>query len=355
MEILRGEPWYSKGVIFDFHPALIDDRESLGNVLDGVDRLTGGSAEFAGAIWVAEIRNVELFKRLRDEAAELGLRLLYDANLEGSTSHDAIVTELGYWLEKGVNGFKSEVGVGGWHVLPAEANTLCSRLAPGRGIDALEDSYFDLPALGTAFQACSRHLAHRVTGLDLAALEWEARSFREFIGTFEDHLSSDDWPRYSATGIERAWLAGGAGKYKARLLTLMLLTLRGTPVVPGMISDVERARMVREERNPDSDINFMRHILALRSMCPALWLGDYHALNFEEEDVMGYVRETELQRLTLVLNFSSHVREVKVTGPVGSWIGGTHLVQGDGDMYGDCLVTLAGFEGRVYELPRSLA
>jgi len=122
-----------------------------------------------------------------------------------------------------------------------------------------------------------------------------------------------------------------------------------------MMADSANQWTVREDRNPDSNINFMRHMLALRSTCPALWTGDYHALNLEEEDVFGYVRETELQRITVVLNFSAQPREVSLSGSVGDWIAGTHLAQGDGRRYGEGPVNLGRFEGRVYEQRRSLA
>ena len=353
MELLRGEPWYTRGVIFDFHPALLDEAARVDDLLEGLDRMLDGNTGIEGAVWIVEVGKADTWRELNRGIGDRGLRLLLDVDLRGSRDHEAVAGQLGYWLDKGAGGFKSDVPANGWNMLPTEADTLCARLGLRRVGSRIDESYLELPGLSGAFADCT-HPGHRVAGLDLAALEWGARSFREFLGSFEEHLGPEGWPRYSATGLERARLAGGAAYSRARLLTMMLLSLRGTPVVPGLTADFERPWSEKEDRTPGSDINFLRHMLALRSTCPALWAGDYHALSFEEEDVFGYVRETELQRITVVMNFSARPVEVKLLGQVGNWIAGTHLVQGDGRLYGGETVSLEGFEGRLYEQRRRL-
>jgi hypothetical protein len=223
----------------------------------------------------------------------------------------------------------------------------------------LEDAELDnLERLRRAAEAHGLQLIHdsRVegtAGLDLTAVEWAAASFREFIESFNDSLSPDEVARYSASGIDGDWAAGGVRRLRARLLALVLLTLRGTPVVGGGPSDPDLVWLEGEERDPESDLNMVRHLVSLRRHCPALSAGDYHALQCEQEDVFAYVRETELQRLTVVLNFSSQSVDVGMSGSVGNFVAGTHQVYGDGLPTDGGYVGLEGFEGRVYELRRS--
>jgi len=192
-------------------------------------------------------------------------------------------------------------------------------------------------------------------GLDLAAVEWGATSFREFIASFEDSLGPDEGPRYSVSGADNDWAAGSARRWKARLLTLLQLTLRGMPVVSGGMGDPAQVWLEGEERDPESDLNFVRHLVSLRRHCPALTVGDYHVLQCEQQDVFGFVRETELQRLTVLLNFSPQSTVVQASGPVGGFVAGTQLVEGDGLSPEDGRIGLEGFEGRVYELRRTWA
>lgn len=352
MELIRGEPWYLKGTVFDFHLMDLDESSNVALILDGLNRIFQGGSSADCAVWTSEVSNSDAFRSLKEEIKSLGLKWLIDVDLGHQETHAMVVARLAYWLEKGIGGFKSGLDNNRWLELSADSETLCGRLTSGHDIDELEDRYFELPGLSGAFARCTRHPAHRVAGLDLSAIEWGGRSYKEFLSSFDEHLAPDDWPRYSATGLEQAWLAGGLSALKARLLMLMLLTLKGTPVVPALVMEPEGTVLAREDRNPNSNVNFLRHMVALRSLCPALWTGDYHGLNLEVEDVLGYVRETERQRITVLLNFSARPVEIELNGQVGEWIAGTQQVQGDGRLYGDGPVTLDGFEGRVYERRR---
>jgi hypothetical protein len=66
--------------------------------------------------------------------------------------------------------------------------------------------------------------------------------------------------------------------------------------------------------------------------------------------VYSYVRETEVQRFLVMLNFDSRSATVTLKGPVGRWIAGTHLVDGDGELAKNGTLELEPYEGRAYEL-----
>jgi alpha-glucosidase len=105
-----------------------------------------------------------------------------------------------------------------------------------------------------------------------------------------------------------------------------------------------------QEQKPDSMLQFVRHMIHLRGHSPALIEGDYHSLTLANTDVYAYVRETEYQRDVVVLNFDSHQQEIKLRGPIGAWVAGTHQTEGDGMIPERGEIRLRPYEGRVYEL-----
>src|SRR6185437_6392493 len=100
MELFRGEPSYAKGVIFDLHSEVAADEDRVLAMSEALQRLIEGNDHREGAVWVAEVSNSNLFKRLQQEVGGLDLRLLFDVALTGSSTHDAIAGQLGYWLDK---------------------------------------------------------------------------------------------------------------------------------------------------------------------------------------------------------------------------------------------------------------
>jgi hypothetical protein len=81
-------------------------------------------------------------------------------------------------------------------------------------------------------------------------------------------------------------------------------------------------------------------------------VGDYRSLGVDNPYVFAYIRETEVQRFLVVLNFDQHHARVSLKGRIGKWIAGTHVVEGDGSVPESGSVTLEAYEGRMYELTR---
>ena len=196
-----------------------------------------------------------------------------------------------------------------------------------------------------------------------------APKFRRQIGMME---SSGEWPVWviSNHDMPRSYDRYGDGKHNdqiAKLMAALYLTLRGTPIMyygeeigmenndPKRRQDVldplgktgwpknkgrdgERTPMqwnaeknagfttgkpwlpippsyrthnvATEMRDPNSILNFYRHLLELRHHNQALLYGDYVALNQNDPDVLSYLRRYRNQAVLVVLNMSGETRQV---------------------------------------------
>jgi alpha-glucosidase len=294
---------------------------------------------------------------------------------------------------------------GGQAELTQVTDAICSSMGhtPEEGL--LADIYLDIPGLNQVFDVCRRHSAHAMKKMDLTALSWSATNYKAFIDEYESSLSQEEWPSYILGRPDKHRLVSRFGKTKASLMAMMQLTLRGMPVIyfgdelgleDGKVT-AEQARAVAEirdpgcdlghdyartpmpwnsereagfstgtpwlpidglarrknvelqESQPDSVLNMYRHLIHLRRTSPALNLGDYRSIDTGNENVFGYLREHELQRYLVILNFSGKDQTVRFKGRVGAWIAGTHTVDGDGRSMTPAEITLEAYEGRIYE------
>jgi alpha-glucosidase len=296
----------------------------------------------------------------------------------------------------------------GQHELKEVLGSFCDVLAERAGTFLLSEAYLNIPGLHELYAACARHPIHAPFNFNLMKLPWGAHSYRNFIDDYEASLGPNDWPNYVLGNHDRHRLATRLGAERARMLAMLQLMLRGLPVVyygdelglpdahintkqlrdplelrlPGhalgrdgarsplpwtadnnagftegtpwlpLNREAHRLNVEMEERDPESSLNFYRHLIHLRKHSPALVEGDYRSLDLANPYVYGFIRETELQRYLVLLNFDSHHARVKLKGAVGAWVAGTHLVQGDGLVPKDSWVTLEPYGGRVYELRR---
>jgi alpha-glucosidase len=292
------------------------------------------------------------------------------------------------------------------HGLNEVIGSFCEVLAHDPGSYLLSEAYLNIPALHQLYQACRKHPVHAPFNFNLMSLEWGAQSFRGFIDEYEKSLGPEDWPNYVLGNHDRHRLASRLGTERARLMGLMQLTLRGLPVIYygdelGLPDSVIRRNQVRdpwelrvpslglgrdaartpmpwqdglkvgfttghpwlpvgsaaqrmnvqsESREPQSSLSMYRHLIHLRKHSPALVEGDYRSVDLGNDKVFAYIRETESQRLLILLNFDKQPARVEVSGPVGAWVAGTHKVDGDGEWPSGSTFRLDGYEGRVYEL-----
>jgi alpha-glucosidase len=295
----------------------------------------------------------------------------------------------------------------GQSALPEVIGSFCDVLAEKDGTFLLSEVYLNIPGLHRLYEACVRHPIHAPFNFNLMSLTWGASYYRNFIDDYERSLGPNDWPNYVLGNHDRHRLVTRVGPARARLLAMLQLTLRGLPViyygeelgmgdvpitanrirdpwekrVPGMALGRDSSRtpmpwtesdegfttgtpwlplgrsvishnVAHEERDPESMLNMYRHLIHLREQSPAFTVGDYRSLKVDNPYVYAYVRETELQRMLVVLNFDSEPAQVTLHGKVGAWIGGTHEIMGDGELGKAGFLELSGYEGRIYELNR---
>lgn len=215
---------------------------------------------------------------------------------------------------------------------------------------------------------------------ELLNCRWKAGAFRRCIDRWERFLSQGAWPAYTFNNhdVVRAISRYGGNKdgdKRARLLALMLLSLRGTPFIYyGEEIAMKEAKLPKdslkdplgvkwyplhrgrdgcrtpmqwdnsryagfsgvepwlpvgpetEQRNVNvqvrdlrSQLNFVKKMIWLRKSLPALLEGSY--LSITEgvpESCFCYFRETDQQKLAVCLNFSSRRQEIKLKKANGS-------------------------------------
>jgi alpha-glucosidase len=196
-----------------------------------------------------------------------------------------------------------------------------------------------------------------------------APEFRRQIALVE---STGGWPTYVIGNhdMERSYVRYGDGKHNdaiAKLMAALYLTLRGTPIMyygeelgmtnndptrkqdvkdpmgitgwpgykgrdgertPMQWSDGPNAGFTRgtpwlpipptykkynvrsESRDPDSILEFYRHLLALRRQDRALLEGDYVPLNQDDSSVLSYLRRYQNEAVLVALNMSGSTQTV---------------------------------------------
>jgi glycosidase len=65
-----------------------------------------------------------------------------------------------------------------------------------------------------------------------------------------------------------------------------------------------------ELKDPDSVLQFYKHLLTLRHQEPALLNGDYVALNQDDSNVLSYLRRYKDQAVLVVLNMSPTTQQI---------------------------------------------
>jgi alpha-glucosidase len=117
-------------------------------------------------------------------------------------------------------------------------------------------------------------------------------------------------------------------------------------------ADHEIVNVERELTEPMSLLSLTRRLLAYRKAMPALTVGDYEPVDGVPEACYAYLRETDDQRVLVVLNFSDRPERVRIAAREGGEIAlSTHLDRSDVVDLG--ALPVRGNEGLIIELARS--
>ncbi len=228
------------------------------------------------------------------------------------------------------------------------------------------------PAVVASYYGKNNDELHMNFYLEIINCRWKAAAFRRCIDRWESALPGNAWPAYALSNHDVVRAASrydrnGRGKSRTRLLSLMLLTLRGTPFIYyGEEIGMKEAKLPREKLRdpvgvkwypfhrgrdgcrtpmqwdgsslvgfshsepwlpigPDADrqnvavqepdyhsqLNFVKKMIWMRKSLPALLEGDYQSITEGvPEDCFCYYRRVKGQRLAIFLNFSLQGREI---------------------------------------------
>jgi alpha-glucosidase len=340
-----------------------------------------------------------------------------------------------FWFRRGVDGFRIDVI---WHLIkdeqfrdnPPNPNFRASdpphhRLVPLYTVDRPEvhdviaemrrvaDEFSDRVLIGEIYLPLERLVAYY--GRDLAGLHlpfnfsllsasWRASVIAGLIGEYEAALPSGGWPNWVLGNHDRPRIASRVGPYQAKIATMLLLTLRGTPTIyygdeiamkevtiaPDQVRDplernvsgqdlgrdgcrtpmrwdgtthasfssvepwlpvgtMDQDNVVAQLGDNTSMYWLCRRLIDLRRKRPALSLGSYGSVR-ADGNLLIFTREHGRERLLVALNFAGE--PAAASFPSGEW-SGRLLVSSAGDRAGESVrggVNLRAHEGAVVEL-----
>ena len=304
-----------------------------------------------------------------------------DLNWDNPEVEAAMHDVVRFWLERGVDGLRIDV------VYRIAKDPELGENDPGgrrhdqdwpsihprlRALRRLLDEHGAM-AVGELYLPSQRELAAYVTSGDelqlvhnffLLAQSWDAAAFRATIDEWVDLLGDDAWPAWCLGNHDHPRIATRYGPERARLVALLLLTLRGTPFIfqgdelglpdatipddrvvdvdgrdpqraplpwepPSragagagftagepwlpVVDDAETLNVETQARDRASMLWLYRDLLALRRRERALQDGTQAWVDAGAE-VLAYLREHDGVRLLVVLNFADAPRPAALVG-----------------------------------------
>ncbi|HEX7022859.1 MAG TPA: alpha-amylase family glycosyl hydrolase [Trueperaceae bacterium] len=364
------------------------------------------------------------------------LREQPDLNWRNPEVRKAMRDVMRFWLDKGVDGFRVDVM---WHMIKdeqfrndpenpdwREGQDPYRRLIPTYSCDQPEvhdvvammrrviDEYDERVLIGEIYLPVDRLVAyygpqlsgaHLPFNFQLITLPWDAREIGRAIDSYEGSLPDGGWPNWVLGNHDNSRIASRVGGPQARVATLLLLTLRGTPTLyygdeigmhdvaipPEMVQDpretnvperglgrdpertpmqweagpgagfttgtpwlplahdADEINVEREKDDTSSMLSLIRHLIALRQAEPALTIGDYRPLQ-ADGDLLAYTRGAGGKRFLVALNLGhgAELLEPEDLDLCGRVVAATDR-QREGLQVGGRL-ELAGDEGVVVEL-----
>lgn len=211
---------------------------------------------------------------------------------------------------------------------------------------------------------------HMPFNFDLLNAAWNAQAIRQSVEALEAHLPPGAWPNHVLGNHDEPRIINRAGPALARLVMLLLLTLRGAPTLyygdeigmhngdippeqvrdpmeksmPGLglgrdpertpmqwdsspnagfcspgtqpwlpiPADYQQINVTVEREDPYSLLTLTRRLIELRRSQPALSIGSYRAIDGVPDDCFVYLRQSGSQHYLIALNFSGQEQIVKM-------------------------------------------
>ena len=185
-----------------------------------------------------------------------------DLNWRNSEVQAAMLDNMRFWFDRGVDGFRIDVL---WHMVKAEAlpdNPPNPDYRAGMGemhqllqlhstdqpevheiaaeMRRIADGYGDRALIGEIYLPIERLMPYYGARLDgvhlpfnfqLIDARWNARELAQVIIDYEAALPTGGWPNWVLGNHDRPRIAAKLGEAQARVAAMLLLTLRGTPTI----------------------------------------------------------------------------------------------------------------------------
>lgn len=314
-----------------------------------------------------------------------------DLNLNNPEVQQAVLDVMRFWLDKGVDGLRVDVM---WHLVKDEkwrdnpvnpdfdpkTSPECDRLLQLFSCDQPEvhdvvckfrelmDAYGDKVMMGelylpihqlVAYYGAENEGAHLPGNFQLLFTDWSAQKIGILIDQYEAVLPQKAWPNWVIGNHDRRRLIDRIGKDQTKVAAMLLLTLRGTPILyygdeigmsnvkipedewkdpqgilqPGknLSRDPQRTPMQwddsdnagftigkpwlrigknykvnnvqHQKKEHGSLLNFYKALIALRQKEPALYRGDYYPV-ITDGKVLAYLRKYKDKSFLVVLNLT---------------------------------------------------
>ena len=354
-----------------------------------------------------------------------------DLNWRNPAVQRAMLEVMRFWLEKGVDGFRVDVI---WHlgkdeqfrdnppnpdyqegepdekrylrVYSEDQPIVHDLIADMR---QLVDRYDNRLLIGEIYLPLHRLLTyygqnndgvHLPFNFQLILMDWKADDIYAYVNRYEGALSPGDWPNWVLGNHDQPRIVSRTSPAQARLAAVLLLTLRGTPIMyygdelgmpdtevpphrrqdlkhtdsatnrdpqrtPMQWSDEDYAgfstaepwlpvaddyaqRNVKQQKeDAESMLSFYRRLIAVRQQEPALQVGDFVPVGLEGE-LMAYQRVLDDRKVLVLINFGKKpVTHSMSTDSPGSVLFAT---AGASQSLSD-KITLEGEEALVIKLP----
>lgn len=331
-----------------------------------------------------------------------------DLNWRNAEVVEAMHSVLRFWLDRGVDGFRvdavlpivkddqfrnnpprteagfgKDIGSAGNQIRIYNANRpeLHSIL---REMRALVDSYpgdrvllgevYSLDPVVTAQYYGSNDELHLVLNVTLVNLPWEAVKQQHYVEAFDRALPPGAQATLVIGSHDEPRLASRWGEQQARVAAIMLLTLRGTPIIyygdeigmldaenagldpqdpwptlaglPHLSRDASRTPMqwdaspnvgfstgssladpwlpiharagelnvATQQADPRSIYNLYSALIELRKASPALFRGTYRSVANQPEGTYVYLRDWIDERFAVALNFNAEACKISLSG-----------------------------------------
>lgn len=187
-----------------------------------------------------------------------------DLNWRNPEVQQAMLGEMKFWLDKGVDGFRVDVM---WHMVkdkqlrnnpvlpdsPFHADDLIyDHYAPVYSTDqpevheivrmmrAVTDGYENRVLIGeiylpidklVTYYGHSNNGAHLPFNFQLLTLPWDAAQISRAIDEYEGALPAEGWPNWVLGNHDKPRISSRVGRAQAKVAAMLLLTLRGTPTL----------------------------------------------------------------------------------------------------------------------------